>query len=543
MVCGNPCIIRSFDASLAGLKTIYNGGINGADGYSVTLEWHKNFIKPITTYTLVYNIYYSSIKADVFAEGVKFVAPSTQTSAVIQGVFKPGDVYYFAVTGSGHEKSLFTLEYLPSDQGLYIYPEAALVSDITATDTIIPIDDASLFPPYGIIIIGAELIKYTSKDLVNNTLILESENDRGVYGYEARPHSASDGYDGVRTYDNPFVSIFRGWENQNNAVGMCEVKFQHQYAVTELNGYREINDIVSGESNLELVDTDTAGYLSYDNAGWRRTYLPDYLAGKCIGSYFGGEYGCADGYETDGSGIRGLGVQDHMLMREEYLITATGKECSLFKRMRNGKQSQHYESSKENTAYRGVDNYGTTMVGGYEQFFNPRRSDGRIMVRFGPTKEDYKRDESGLENTFIPDCWCLTTPTIQDGDFIIRYNKDGSEEWRYEIIDVTRNDTLLSDSGMQKFTAVRVRKTDPIYQVRAFRDTAMYPREILTGLGGNANIPYHVHRIQISEKITTPTQINQMTSVERGHNHAVVNGVIKESGAGSSLQHGHSIIF
>jgi len=230
-------------------------------------------------------------------------------------------------------------------------------------------------------------------------------------------------------------------------------------------------------------------------------------------------------------------------MREEYLITATGKECSLFKRMRNGKQSQHYESSKENTAYRGVDNYGTTMVGGYEQFFNPRRSDGRIMVRFGPTKEDYKRDESGLENTFIPDCWCLTTPTIQDGDFIIRYNKDGSEEWRYEIIDVTRNDTLLSDSGMQKFTAVRVRKTDPIYQVRAFRDTAMYPREILTGLGGNANIPYHVHRIQISEKITTPTQINQMTSVERGHNHAVVNGVIKESGAGSSLQHGHSIIF
>jgi len=533
MACGNPCTIRSFDASLSGLMSV----ITANDGYSVNLEWHKNFIKPITTYTLVYNIYYSSIKADVFTEGVKFIAPSTQTSATIQGVFNPGDVYYFAVRGSGHESNLFSLAALPSDQGLYIYPEAALVSDITATDTIIPVDDVSLFPPYGIIIIGAELIRYTSRDLVNNTLILESVNDRGVYGYEARSHSASDGYDGIRTYDNPFVSIFKGWENENNAVGMCEIKFQHQYAVTALNGYRDNVDIVSGEGNLEVVDTENAGYLPYDNAGWRRTYLPDYLAGKCIGSYFGGEYGCSDGYETDGSGIRGLGVQDHMLMREEYLITATGKECSLFKRLWSGKQSQHYEASKENTAYRGLDNYGTQMVGGYEQFFNSRRSDGRIMVRFGPTKEDIKREEGGLENSMIPDCWTLTIPTINDGDFLIRYNQDGTEEWRYEIIDVTRNVTLLGESGLQKFTAVRVRKTDPIYQVRAFRNTAMYPREILTTIGGNANIPYHMHRLSVNEGITSPTQINQMTSVEQGHNHAVINGQIS-----AALSHSHNII-
>ena len=162
------------------------------------------------------------------------------------------------------------------------------------------------------------------------------------------------------------------------------------------------------------------------------------------------------------------------------------------------------------------------------------------MFRFGPTKEDFKRDESGLENSFIPNCWTLVTPTIKDGDFIIRFNQDGTEEWRYEIIDVDRNRTLLQESGAQKFTAVRVRKTDPICQVRSILDTSKIPSEILTSIGmvpGPGGIPPHVHRCVINEKTKSISQINQLTSVDQGHSHSIINGVVI-----AVLDHDHKIV-
>ena len=109
-------------------------------------------------------------------------------------------------------------------------------------------------------------------------------------------------------------------------------------------------------------------------------------------------------------------------------------------------------------------------------------------------------------------------------------NQDGTEEWRYEIIDVTRNRSFLTQSGMQKFKAVRVRKTDPICQVRAFRDTAMFPKELLTGIGsipGPGGLPPHMHRLITNENISSVSQINQMTSVDQGHNHAIVSGIVQ----------------
>src|SRR5690606_16285353 len=397
---------------------------------------------------------------------------------------------------------------------------------------IVPLDDASLFPPTGIVLIGAEPISYSSVDLVTNDLIV---SQRGVYGYQPRFHTV-DGYDGYHYFDNPFVTLWHGFEDQNNAVGLEEIKFEKAYPRTNTDGYRGQKDIITGSKNLDVVDNENAGFPAYDQAGYDRTHMADYLSGKCVGTYFGGEYGCADGYDGEGP-VRGLSVQDHLNMREEYLLELSGEPVMLFRRQWEGKNSYHYDSSKENTAYRGLDTYGTNIVSGYEQFYNPRRSDGKIFVRFGPTKEDYKREESGIENVFIPNCWTLVTPSVRDGDFIIRFNQDGTEEWRYEIIDVERNRTLLEESGAQKFTAVRVRKTDPIYQVRAFRDTAMFPQELLTGVGsvpGPGGIPPHMHRI-----VTSPGQpISQMTSVVQGHNHPVMpDGTIVEV-----LGHSHSLI-
>ena len=210
----------------------------------------------------------------------------------------------------------------------------------------------------------------------------------------------------------------------------------------------------------------------------------------------------------------------------------------LIRRQTSGKVSRHYDNKKENTIYRGLDNHGTDMVVGYEQFFNDRRSDGRILVRFDPTKEDIKREEMGLENEFIVNGWTLPYPTIKDGDVLIGYNRDGTPEFRYEIINVTRNKTFINNDGRQIFTAVRVRKTDPINQFRVINDTSMMPQTINTGIGMvTGAIPPHVHEIVINEGIMSLQQVNQNTNIVKGHSHPIQDGVVCEV-----LGHRHDII-
>ena len=45
----------------------------------------------------------------------------------------------------------------------------------------------------------------------------------------------------------------------------------------------------------------------------------------------------------------------------------------------------------------------------------------------------------------------------------MRFNEDGTEEYRYEILSVTRNKLFFSESGKQEFRMLRHDKTDVIY--------------------------------------------------------------------------------
>jgi len=192
--------------------------------------------------------------------------------------------------------------------------------------------------------------------------------------------------------------------------------------------------------------------------------------------------------------------------------------------------------------------FGTGFVSGYVQYHFPRRSDGRIMIRIDPTVEDLIPQDSGLESTFSPNAWTLTVPAIKDRDFLVRFLADdiNKEEFRYEVLRVTRNKLLLNQFGNQKLELARIRKTDPIYQVPVFRNTATMPRTITTGIGfmkgpGGILIP-HVHALIVSETITSITQINQMTEVSQNHNHYIINGVVNGSSTDAGLNHTHSIV-
>lgn len=505
------------------------------DGNTIDFLWYKA-IPPTNTYNVGYNFYFSNIKNNIFKEGVKYVVTNpNQLEGHLTG-FTPGELYYFAVRGFLYDPTLVDLSLLPNAvNGSKIYPETALTSDITDTDTIIPILDAEIFPPYGILQIGQELIRYSNVDIGNNTIIA---SERGLYNTDPRLHT-TDGYDGVRYYDDTFVRFFKGFEDKNTATVLEENKFDYpNYPRTDNDGYREKEDNLT--TDLVPTEEDQEDFPEYDYAGWHRTDPVDLLAGKCLGSYIGGEYYCADGYLGIGRQIRGIPIDDHNNQREEVLLNTTGESVVLFRKVWKAITSNQYTSTKETPEYRALDSFGVDTVLGYEQYFNHRRSDRRIMVRIEAAVDDLVPQEDGLEPSYKPNCWTLSTPAIKDRDFFIRFNKDGTEEFRYMILNVTRNKIFLDNYGRQQFAVMRMPKTDPIYQVRYLSDASTIPQELATSISqvpGPGGILPHSHNIVISENITTLNQINQLTSVVRAHNHEVINGVVMPA-----LGHTHDII-
>ena len=524
------------------------GGLNLAqstgDGYSIQLRWDKAFVS-VQNYRISYNIYYSTIRDDVFTEGVKFVSIGDDgyTEACIQE-FTPGDQYFFAVKATQYDPSWMNHDLLQDGQpnfsnrpALKVYPETMLLIDITDSDLTIPILDIEDFPSYGVILIGTELISYTSKDIPNNTLIV---GERGFLGSNVRFHQ-TDGYDGVEIQD-PIIKFWTGFEDDNERIQLETPDFFHpQYAYTTTDGYAIKNDIVTKTTNLNISDTNTENFPNYDYVGYHRTDPRRLLRGECIGTYIGGEQWCADGYLGVGRQTRGVPINEQVARREEVLLETFGESVVLVRRLWEGIRCSCILQTTEHPEHRCPRCFGTGLVTGYKQFFNSRRSDGRIMVRFGPTQEDIKFDTAGLENVYIPDCWTMVYPSIKDRDFIIRFDENGNEECRYEILNVTRNVLTEGQLGAQKFSAQRIRKTDPIYMWKAIANTATMPSKITTSIGmlagpGGIAIP-HTHTVTINEGIISLSQIDQTTSVDQGHNHVVVNGEVQET-----LGHTHIIV-
>ena len=63
------------------------------------------------------------------------------------------------------------------------------------------------------------------------------------------------------------------------------------------------------------------------------------------------------------------------------------------------------------------------------------------------------------------------------------------------------------------------------------------PEKLNTGISSSKGIPPHSHEIVINEHITNINQINQETSVNQGHSHQIINGLVV-----NSVGHEHSII-
>jgi hypothetical protein len=285
-------------------------------------------------------------------------------------------------------------------------------------------------------------------------------------------------------------------------------------------------------TDLSASDDYNEDIPSYDYSGYHQTNIIDYFSGHCIGSYSGGEYGCADGYK-----LRGLNIQEINMQRLETMLNVTSDRCVLLKRLWTGITCNCVRMNNETPEGRCPICLATGFVGGYEQFFNPRESDGKIMCRFGPTADKLNNKPIGFQQEFIPNCWTLVFPAIHERDILIRFNQDGIEEFRYEVNYVTRNKLLFSLSGSQQMQVYRLDKADITYQWRAIRDTSMLPSKINTTLSLLRGVGYHMHQIVINEDVLSLTDINNTTEVTSGHSHPIINGVVS-----TVLGHTHNIL-
>ena len=508
------------------------------DGYSATLRWSAAY-PTVTTNKIAYNIYYTNFKDTIYSEGPKFIVADGSTQAVIINL-SPGDTYYFSVRAVEYDPTLTNVAQIPKFSGsLLVYPETLLSVNVGLTDTVFNVLDVSTFPSFGIIRIGHEAIRYTSTNKLTNQLITLNSLFRGYLGSVPATHR-TDGYDGYAVQDVN-IGLLLGNEESNTKIFETQCRFDiDNYAYTTKDGYRQRTmDLLT----VDLASSDhyNVGFNSYDYAGYHSTDPVQLLNGDCVGSYIGGEQYCVDGYNGVGMVLRGFSFQEQSNQRLEELLTVTGEHVVLVRKQRQGIICSCVRASTEYADDRCPRCLGSGLVSGWEQYYNPRRADSKIMIRIGPNDDKVRPTEAGFESESILDCWTLVVPTVKDRDFFIRFDQDGNEEFRYEILSVTRNRLLQGLSGAQKFKAQRVRKTDPIYQVRVFRNTEPLPARIQTSIASSPGILPHMHDIIYSSSVTSPNQLNGTTSIVQGHSHVIIGGLIGAAGSGESL-HTHTIV-
>jgi len=500
-----------------------------SDGYTVYLQWGIAIQSEVQD-EIGYNVYFSTLKDDVLTEGPKYF---TRYSELFISRFSPGDTIYFLVRAMEYNPlDLSPLSYPVSPQATnaFSYPESALSSNISASDLLIPLIDISEFPSSGVFHIGTELIKYTSIDLTGNTAVVPADG-RGYYNTNARYHDV-DGYDGYVIQD-PTVRSYAGWEDLNHIYVTAQPRFEPpNYAYTDADGYKQVmKDNLT--TDLSGSDQSNLGFPGYDYSGWHRTSMADYFSGVCIGSYHGGEQGC------NGNKTRGFNLQQRSTQQLEMLLNTTGEPIVLLKRKWTGIRCNCFRLNQEHHESRCKNCFNTSFVGGYDQYYNPRKSDGRILVRFNPTNDDLAIKNYGLEQNFVvSSAWTLVIPAIKDRDVLIRFDENGEDEFRYEVTGVTRNKLMFSESGSQIMQMYRLDKTDPVYQWRAVRDTSTVPSTLNTSLSIMAGYAPHLHTITVSNSIANISQINGTTSTSQGHSHSIISGVLLDM----DLSHTHTII-
>ena len=526
-----------FPTTGIGLKVASDTGI----GTQVELSWLD--AAPYDEDNIIlYNIYSSTNRLEVFDGYPDYISEGTVATV---GGLNPGDPRYFAVRAAEFNSNYITLSGLrQTGVDLYFYPNSVTDAYMGASDVFI-LADTTGFPDYGIIKIDDELIRYSSKEYNGFTVVTRGFNDTNV------------------TFHNSGSSIIlnNGIEDTNTVIVMSTPTFQKpNYALTWVlgdgygnDGYRDgydgysVRDGYDGylryhQQEFDNITTDgtnndeSGDFERFDYCGsWRVNSPASFMQGQCKPSYFGGAQ-----VRIDDDGYRHLvkvpNVRTHMLQREEMLLESTGEPFILLKRMWTGTRCVCFRNRREHPDARCPICFGTGFVAGFRQFINGRRPDSRILVRVDPAADDVNLvDRGGLEPQYEPNAWTMAFPAIKDRDILIRFNPDNTQEFIYEVLDVTRVRAMFTQSGAQKFRLKRLPKTDIIYSYPILRDTKPQPGMLITSENNGPGLKTHSHQFLVRDGMPL-NKVTVSTLVSENHNHIIVKGVVY-----SVLGHTHTI--
>lgn len=408
-----------------------------------------------------YNVYFSSTRFGVFFEGSRFITTARQVVVNVP----PGELHYFAVRATQFNPKEFDISQLEQvGVELYSYPEPQSLSEtIDAYSEVITVESTNGFAQAGFLKINSEIIRYDSK---SGTEFFVASNGRGFTATLPTSHDSGsivEMWTGVEDGNTVILNDTAAWYEANgtprntDAIG--------QYNVDE-DGYRAANtDDITPDFTLQ--DDDNEDFPAYDFKGYHRPSIQETFSGACVNSYVGGEF----------NGVRGFNFQERNLARLDKQLQVTGEPVILLRRKWSGKRCACISLRSEQPRTRCPKCFGTGFDGGYDRYFNTRpiselyrNVNGMILSRITPYTDDLEIvQDQGLRHPSELTAWTLTVPTIKDRDLIIRYYRDPEtgifiEEFRYEVLDVTRNILVLGDSGRQQFRMRRHDKTDVIYQ-------------------------------------------------------------------------------
>jgi len=435
-----------------GLQLIQDVG----NGMGVELGWEEARTADYEQ-QIHYNIYYSNTRFGVWDSARVITTARTVTINI-----PPGNVYYFAVRATEFDTDFDITEMTQIGINVYQYPtEQTLLNYLPEEDDgyRIQVADVSEFPSNGELLIDTEIMRYSALDLATNEFIIDTL-DRAITQTTLAEHEIG-----------TTVEFWKGIEDGNTAIRQGVAAWHQQFAhdtdeIGEYNvdadGYRAAN-LDNLTTDLGASDENTIFFPSYDYKGYHRPSLQETFSGECVNSYVGGEF----------DGGRGLFFQDRNLARLDAMLQTTGEPVILLRRKWTGRRCKCVNLRREHPRTRCDRCFATGFDGGYDRYINSRavseswvNTQGFIMVRYHPYVDDLKIEGSqGLTQVSQPTSWTLSIPTIKDRDIIIRFNEDGTEEFRYECLDTTRNKLFFGQTGKQEFRALRLDKTDVIYML------------------------------------------------------------------------------
>jgi len=234
--------------------------------------------------------------------------------------------------------------------------------------------------------------------------------------------------------------------------------FPDGYNSNGSDGYMFVSE---GSSPTTPEVDPNANCQTLDKRGYHKIQVSDVFRG------IGPNGNCPSPYSR--AALGGKTFNDITRDREEQLLLATGRPVTLLRKQHTGRRCPCYDTNRGRSRLKCEVCFGTTFVPGYIPYIYQKDPLGRIRVRFEPFTEDLPLKEQGMFQEVKITCWTLSFPELRKRDVLIVYNEDGSEEFRYEIENVTKNSLFGLSPGAQKFTVVRIDPTQTIYKFDQYK--------------------------------------------------------------------------